>query len=82
MGNQRDEQSDQPDPMMQLRVRDLETGMVLARTVYSQDGCTLFKEGKRLDTRDIDRLRMWDKRYVYVKPTDDSQPSDTFAQAS
>lgn len=69
--------------MIQLRIRDLETGMVLAKPVYSKDGCTLLNEGNVIDTRDIDRLRQWNKRFVYVLPPEnDDRQSDHYAQAS
>jgi len=55
------------DPPLQLRVRDLETDMVIAKPVYTRDGCTLLPEGKQLTTQDIDRLNRWNQRYVYVK---------------
>ena len=68
---------------MQKRVRNLETGMVVAKPVYSRDGCTLLQEGKVLNSRDIERLRGWNTRFVYVKPFDpDNETGESFAQAS
>jgi hypothetical protein len=53
---------------LQKRISQLEPGMVLARTVYSSDGCPLLHEGQQLGLREIERLEKWRKRYVYVWP--------------
>jgi hypothetical protein len=71
------------EPMMQKRVRNLETGMVLAKPVYSSDGCTLLQEGTVLKSREIERLRGWNKRFVYVRPDERKDtPNESLPQAS
>ena len=71
-------------PPLQVRVRNLETGMVIAKPVYTRDGCTLLQEGKELTTADIDRLNQWNQRYVYIqRPDNDAGTADSgFARAS
>lgn len=82
--NQQEDTTSEDEPIMQKRVRDLNTGMVLAKPVYSSDGCTLLQADKVLTSRDISRLREWDKRFVYVKFQDNSEDEakGPFAQAS
>ena len=65
----------------QSRIRELEPGMVLARTVYSSDGCPLLHEGKVLSGRDIERLENWRQRFVYVWPDEQSAPDKTLEKA-
>lgn len=78
------DKNQEPYPPLQLRVRELEKDMVLARPVYSRNGCTLLQEGKQLTTQDIDRLKRWKKRYVYVVPQQNqtNKFSDGFARVS
>ena len=56
---------------IQVRSRNLEEGMVLVKPVYSRDGSRLFPEGKNLNGSDIQRLKDWNIRYVYIKPDQD-----------
>ncbi|MFP4686937.1 MAG: hypothetical protein ACLFN5_02375 [bacterium] len=58
---------------LQKRIQQLEPGMVLARTVYSSDGCPLLQEGQELGEREIQRLEQWRKRYVYVWPKEQAE---------
>ncbi len=61
---------------LQKRIRQLEPGMVLARTVYSSDGCPLLHEGQELSRREIERLEQWRKRYVYVWPQEKAEEAN------
>ncbi len=60
---------------VQVRPRRLETGSTLAKAVYSRDGSRLFPEGKELQAPDIEKLKNWKIRYVYIttKETDDKE---------
>jgi len=55
-------------PSDEKRVRDLTSGMVLARPVHTTEGSRLFSEGKILEARDIEKLKNWNIRSVFVKP--------------
>ncbi|MGM0380573.1 MAG: hypothetical protein ACQEP7_01155 [bacterium] len=67
---------------IQSRIRELQPGMVLARTVYSRDGCPLLHEGKELTEKDIERLENWRQRFVYVWPDKQSAPDKELEKAS
>jgi hypothetical protein len=51
---------------VQVRPRRLEAGSILAKAVYSRDGSRLFPEGKELQAADIEKLKKWKIRYVYI----------------
>ena len=55
------------NPPLQKRVRELESGMELAKPVHDRDGSRLFPAGKKLEADDIERLKQWKIRRVYVK---------------
>jgi hypothetical protein len=69
--------------IMRLRIRNLKTGLILARPIHSESGVRLLPEGKKLNKNDIERLKNWNGRIVYVyrpeEPTNDSNP---YAEAS
>lgn len=79
-------ENDSKSPPLQIRIRNLETGMVIAKPVYTRDGCTLLQEGTRLSTKNIDRLNQWNQRYVYVhresKNENSGSETNGFARAS
>lgn len=52
----------------QVRVKNLAPGMELAKAVHSDGGSRLFEQDVKLTGSDIDRMKKWEVRYVYVKP--------------
>ncbi|MFB6357137.1 MAG: hypothetical protein ABEJ65_11560 [bacterium] len=57
-------------PALRKRVKDLETGHVVARDVYTPDDSHLFSQGHELNAEDIQRLKDWNVRYVHIIPPD------------
>ncbi len=53
---------------VQKRVRELSPGMKLAKPAHSRSGSRLFDEGTKLTGADIDKLKNWNVRSVYVAP--------------
>jgi hypothetical protein len=66
------EESDNLPPIVRRRVRELEPGMVLARPVYSSEGCRLMQAGEPLDPGAVERLKRWKTGTVYIFDPDDS----------
>lgn len=67
----------------QIRVRRLKSGMILARDIHSSDGCPLLQAGKELTRKDIERLKRWNKRFVFIERNDDSdEDRRSLAEAS
>lgn len=55
-----------------VRVDRLEPGMVVARNIHTDEGIRLLSEGDELTFEDIDRLKQWNKRSIYiVDPAED-----------
>ncbi|GEM_PF-6896200 len=53
---------------VQKRIRELAPGMELAKAAHSRSGSRLFDEGVTLSGADIDKLKNWNVRSVYVVP--------------
>lgn len=64
-------EQDMPD-IIEMRIRELEPGLILARAVHSRDGTRLKQAGERLDERDVERLQRWKTGSVYVFDPDDT----------
>jgi hypothetical protein len=69
--------------VLDMRVRNLKPGLILARPVDSDEGCRLLPKDTVLNQNDIQRLEGWKKRIVYVyNPEDLDENNNAFAQAS
>lgn len=82
MGNTSDED------IILTRVDRLEPGMVVARDIHTAEGIRLLSEGDELTFDDIDRLKSWNKRSIYIleHPEDpensDPNNAESYRQAS
>lgn len=75
-------EQDMPD-IIEMRIRDLEPGLILARAVHSRDGTRLKQAGERLDERDVKRLQRWKTGSVHVfDPNDTDVENPPLTQAS
>lgn len=80
--------SESNEDIVLVRVDRLEPGMVVARDIHTDEGIRLLSEGDELSFEDIDRLKQWNKRSIYIKGPDDgdtnSDPDDAepYRQAS
>ncbi len=52
------------------RVSRLVPGMKLARSAHSREGTRLFDKDVELTGSDIDKLKKWKVRFVYIYPED------------
>ena len=50
------------------RVTRLVPGMKLARAAHSREGTRLFDKDVELTGSDIDKLKKWNVRFVYIYP--------------
>lgn len=71
-----------------VRVDRLEPGMVVARDIHTDEGIRLLSEGDELTLDDIDRLKQWNKRSIYIiepengNTNSDSNDAKPYPQAS
>lgn len=69
--------TDESDNIVLMRVDRLEPGMEVARSIHSEGGCRLLSEGDELTYDDIERLKRWKKRSIYiVAPEEEEAPDD------
>ncbi|MFB6346529.1 MAG: hypothetical protein ABEK50_12285 [bacterium] len=67
---------DQDKDIILKRVDRLEPGMTVARDIHSSKGCRLLSAGDELTYDDIDRLKRWNKRSIYIQDPDENSSED------